>query len=187
MTGGRVPLASGGGVLPTSGFPGSARWHADRQRPGNGRVASGGMGPINRKYAEAPEPDPAAFLARYGHHLRQVAMLHQPLTGGYLRKQLRFMHPTALGLDGWSLGHLRSLPLCLLDWLAEPLTLVEVTGRWREVLARGYTALIPRKFYSHFNTVCLLCLSCCLLLVLGSCCLFLMRKMFYCGNTTNPG
>ena len=101
-------------------------------------------GPINRKYAEAPEPDPAAFLARYGHHLRWVPMLHKPLTGGYLRKRLRFMHFTALGLDGWSLKDLRSLPLRLLDWLAELLTLVEVTGRWPEVLARGYTALIPK-------------------------------------------
>ena len=101
-------------------------------------------GPINRKYAKAPEPDPAAFLARYGHHLRRVPMLHKPLTGGYLRKHLRFMHPTALGLDGWSLGDLRSLPLRLLDWLAELLTLVEVTGRWPEVLARRYTALIPK-------------------------------------------
>ena len=101
-------------------------------------------GPINRKYAEAPEPDPATFLARYGHHLRRVPMLHKPLTGGYLRKRLRFMHPTALGLDGWSLKDLRSLPLRLLDWLAELLTLVEVTGRWPEVLARGYTALIPK-------------------------------------------
>ena len=27
------------------------------------------------------------------------------------------------------------------------------------------TWLCPRKFYSDFNTVCLLCLSCCLLLV----------------------
>ena len=101
-------------------------------------------GPINRKYAEVPESDPAAFLARYGHHLRRVPMLHKPLTGGYLRRRLRFMHPTALGLDGWSLGDLRSLPLRLLDWLAELLTLVEVTGRWPEVLARGYTALIPK-------------------------------------------
>ena len=101
-------------------------------------------GPINRKYTEAPEPDPATFLARYGHHLRRVPMLHKPLTGGYLRKRLRFMHPTALGLDGWSLKDLRSLPLRLLDWLAELLTLVEVTGRWPEVLARGYTALIPK-------------------------------------------
>ena len=37
---------------------------------------------------------------------------------------------------GWSLKDLRSLPLRLLDWLAELLTLVEVTGRWPEVLAR---------------------------------------------------
>ena len=49
------------------------------------------------------------------------------------------------------------------------------------------TTLLPlsighqhRRFYSDFNTVCLLCLSCCLLLVQGSCCLLLMRKMFYC-------
>ena len=100
-------------------------------------------GPINRKYAEASQPDPAAFLAWYGHFLRRVPMLHKSLTGGYLRKRLRFMHPTALGLDSWSLGDLRSLLLRLLDWLAELLTLIEVTGRWPDVLACGYTALIP--------------------------------------------
>ena len=57
-------------------------------------------------------------------------MLHKPLTGEYLRKRLRFMHPMAVGLDGWSLKDLRSLRLRLLDWLAELLTLVEVTGQW---------------------------------------------------------
>ena len=38
---------------------------------------------------------------------------------------------------------------------------------------------MPRRFYSGFSTVFSLCLSCCLLLVEGSCYLFLMRKMFY--------
>ena len=39
---------------------------------------------------------------------------------------------------------------------------------------------VGRKFYSVFSTVFLMCLSCCLLLVLGPCCLFLVMKMFYC-------
>ena len=101
-------------------------------------------GPIHQKYVEAPELNPAAFSARYGRQVRRVPMLHKPLTRQYPRKQLRFMHPTALGLNGWSLKDLRSLPLRLLGWLAELLTLVEVTSRWPETLARGYTALIPK-------------------------------------------
>ena len=32
-------------------------------------------GPNNRKYAEAPEPCPEAFMAKYGHHLQKVPML----------------------------------------------------------------------------------------------------------------
>ena len=63
-------------------------------------------GRINRKYAKAPEPHPAAFLAQYGQHLRRVPMFHKPLIAEYLRKRLRFTHPTPLGLDGGSLKDL---------------------------------------------------------------------------------
>ena len=59
--------------------------------------------PINRKYAEAAEPDPAEFLRRYGRHVRCVPMISGPLTGRRLRRALMRMHPSALGLDGWSL------------------------------------------------------------------------------------
>ena len=31
--------------------------------------------PINRKYATDPEPDPTAFLRRYGHHVLRVPMI----------------------------------------------------------------------------------------------------------------
>ena len=102
-----------------------------------GELLRAAWGPINRKYAEAPEPDLAAFFVRYGHHLRRVPMLHKLMTRAYLRKRLRFMHPTALGLDGWSVKDLRSLPLRLLDWLAGLLSLVDVTGRWPKALALG--------------------------------------------------
>ena len=70
-------------------------------------------------------------------------------------------------------GRLRSV---LVDYLSQN-NLRELL-RLAETLASKTKA--TRKFYSDFNTVFLLCLFCCLLLVYGSCCLFLMRKMFYC-------
>ena len=63
-----------------------------------------------------------------------------------------------------------------------------IGSRPRTIEGAGPTDPISiRTFYSDFNTVFLLCLPCCLLLVYGSCCLFVMGKMFCCGNTTNPG
>ena len=67
-------------------------------------------GPINRKYAEGPEPCPEAFLAKYGHLLQRVPMLAKQLTGPYLRRRLMAMCPSATGLDGWSLQDLWALP-----------------------------------------------------------------------------
>ena len=55
--------------------------------------------PINRKYASDPEPDPSAFLRRYGHHVRRVPMIASQLDGTRLRKGLSRMKPSALGLD----------------------------------------------------------------------------------------
>ena len=43
-----------------------------REMDGLLREASG---PINRKYAEAPEPCPEPFMAKYRHHLRRIPML----------------------------------------------------------------------------------------------------------------
>ena len=62
-----------------------------------------------------------------------------------LRKGLSRMKPSALGLDGWSLADLRSLPNRLLGWLAESLRDVERLGRWPARLAEGYIALIPKE------------------------------------------
>ena len=36
--------------------------------------------PVNRKYATDPEPDPAAFFRRYGHHTWRVPMIASSLT-----------------------------------------------------------------------------------------------------------
>ena len=36
----------------------------------------------------------------------------------------------------------------------------------------------PRRLYSVFSTVSVMYLPCCFLLVIGSCCLFLIFKMF---------
>ena len=99
---------------------------------------------MNRKYAVAPDPHPAAFLRQYGHHVRRVPMVASHLTGHWLRRGLARMHPSALGLDGWSLADLRSLTDRLPDWLADLLREVERQGRWPARLAEGYTALIPK-------------------------------------------
>ena len=101
--------------------------------------------PINRKYATDPEPDPLAFLRRYGHHVRRVPMLASQLDGPRLRKGLSRMKPSALGLDGWSLADRRSLSDRLLGRLADLLRAVERTGKWPARLAEGYTALIPKE------------------------------------------
>ena len=81
--------------------------------------------PRNRKYATDAEPDPAAFLRRYGHHVRQVPMIDSRLDGPRLRKGLSRMKPSALGLDKWSMADLHSLPDRLLDPLVDVLREVE--------------------------------------------------------------
>ena len=101
--------------------------------------------PIHRKYATDPEPDPAAFLRRYTHHVRRVPMIASRLDGPGLRKGLSRMKPSVLGLDGWSLADLRSLPDRLLGWLAYLVREVERLGKWPARLAEGSTALIPKE------------------------------------------
>ena len=76
-------------------------------------------GPINRNYAEGPEPCPQAFLAKYGHLLHRVPMLAKQPTGPYLRRHLMPMRPSAMGLDGWILQDLRALPDRVLHELAQ--------------------------------------------------------------------
>ena len=101
--------------------------------------------PINRKYASDPQPDLAAFVRRYGSHVRRVPMIASRLDCPRLRKGLSRMKPSALGLDGWSLADLRSLPDRLLGWLVDLLREVERLGKWPTCLAEGYTALIPKE------------------------------------------
>ena len=100
--------------------------------------------PINQKYQHAPEPCPEAFLRAYGRHIPRVPMHLQPLTGERLCRRLRRMKPSALGLDGWSLGDLRALPRGLLNWLAALLRVVEDHACWPARLAVVYTALMPK-------------------------------------------
>ena len=64
------------------------------------------------------------------------------MTRWLLRKLLRAMSPSSMGLDALSLRDLRSLPDCAMDWLAQLLQLVEDEGQWPGVLAEGYTSLI---------------------------------------------
>ena len=51
---------------------------------------------------------------------------------------------TSTGLDGWCVADLLCLPDVLLNWLAELLTVIEQTGRWPRILARGFISLIPK-------------------------------------------
>ena len=93
--------------------------------------------PINRKYAVDPELGPMAFLRRYGHHVRWVPMIASRLGGPCLRKGVSRMKPSALGLDGWSLADLRSLPDVLLGLLANLPWEVERLGGWLTRVAEG--------------------------------------------------
>ena len=72
-------------------------------------------------------------------------MLASQLDGPRLRKGLPRMRPSVLGLDGWSLEDIRSLPERVLGWLAHLLREVERRGKWPARLAEGYTALIPKE------------------------------------------
>ena len=101
--------------------------------------------PMNRKYAPDPEPDPAAFLRPFGHHVRRVPMIASQLDGPRLRKGVSRMKPSALGLDGWSLADLRSLPERLLGWLGDLLRELERLGKWPARLTERYTALVPKE------------------------------------------
>ena len=101
--------------------------------------------PINRKYATDPEPDPAAFLRRHGHHVQCIPMIASRLDGPRLRKGLSYMKPLAFGLDGWSFADLCSLRGRLLGWKADLLREVERLGKWVTRLAVHYTALIPKE------------------------------------------
>ena len=71
-------------------------------------------------------------------------MLASQMTGGLLRKRLRAMSPSSMGLDGWSLQDLQLQVDSALDWLAQLLQLVEDTGKWPGVLAERYMSLIPK-------------------------------------------
>ena len=70
-------------------------------------------------------------------------MIASRLDGPRLRKGLARMKPSALGLDGWSMADLGSLPDRPLGWLADLLREVERPGKWPTRLAEGYTALVP--------------------------------------------
>ena len=101
---------------------------------------------VMRKYADTPEPDVQAFAQKYDQFLiKNARMQANPITGKRLAKRLRKMGVhTATGLDGWCVSDLLLLPVCLLDMLAEILHLVEETGYWPRVLAKGYVSLIPK-------------------------------------------
>ena len=56
----------------------------------------------------------------------------------------------------------------------------DAEGNWQFLVKyKGFPESENTKFYSVFSTLCLMYFSCCLLLVPGSCCLFLILKMFW--------
>ena len=101
---------------------------------------------VMRKYAHAPEPDAAAFVRKYGVFLQRGRLMQAaPITGARLTKKFRKMGiHTATGLDGWCVADLLSLPMQLMDMLAELLHVIEHTGQWPQALAKGYISLIPK-------------------------------------------
>ena len=101
---------------------------------------------VMRKYTDTPEPDPDKFVQRYSHFIEKKADLASaPITGARLRKRLKKMGVrTAMGLDGWCVADLLCLPDSLLNMLADLLAIVEATGKWPRILARGYVSLIPK-------------------------------------------
>ena len=66
-----------------------------------------------------------------------VPMVIRPLAGDRLLRRARGMRLSALGLDGWSMKDMRSMPLALLAMLADFLHMVEQTGHWPAVHCVG--------------------------------------------------
>ena len=101
---------------------------------------------VMRKYADTPEPDVRAFALKYDRFLEKGARMQaNPITGARLAKCLRKMGVhTATGLDGWCVADLLPLPVRPLDMLSQLLHLIEQTGCWPIILARGYVSLIPK-------------------------------------------
>ena len=99
---------------------------------------------VMRKYADAPEPDPDKFVQLDSHFTEKKAdMASGPVTGARLRKRLKKMGVhTAMGLDGWCVADMLSLRDTPLNMLADLLAIVEATGKWPRILARGYVSLI---------------------------------------------
>ena len=60
-------------------------------------------GPFNHKYAEGPEPCRVAIMPKFGCHLHKIPVLASQLTGELLRKRLRAISPSSMGLNGWGL------------------------------------------------------------------------------------
>ena len=60
-----------------------------------------------------------------------------------LRKGLSRMKPSALGLDGWSLADLRSLPHRLLGWLSDLLREARLWRSWQGGSQRPQGGPIP--------------------------------------------
>ena len=77
----RVPVAQGRVLAPPVTFLTRPNGTAKANLREMDGLLQDAWRPINRKYAAAPEPDPAEFLRRYGHHMHGVPMLASPLTG----------------------------------------------------------------------------------------------------------
>ena len=102
---------------------------------------------VTRKYADQAEPDPEIFLRKYAPFFWGGGRRMQttPLTGARPRKRFRKMGlRTSTRLVGECVADLLCLPDVLLNWLAELLTVIEQTGRWPRILARGFISLIPK-------------------------------------------
>ena len=102
--------------------------------------------PIFRKYASQPEPPWEPFLAEYERVIPPASpMVSAPFTADVLQRRLtRTSKRRAAGLDGWRTAELKSMPLPLLELLAQLLNVVEETGIWPDAIPRTEVVLIPK-------------------------------------------
>ena len=102
--------------------------------------------PIFQSYDDGEQPDWDAFYKDFGDCLpAHSAMRLDRLDGCMLLQTLmRMANKSAPGADGWRVKELKSLPIQLLDRLAEIFNIVEDTGNWPDSFLLGMVSLISK-------------------------------------------
>ena len=106
--------------------------------------------PVFRRYSELPQPNPDTFLSEYEGEAAKLAASAQlpsiqPLDADELKRILSMMkRDTAPGLDGWTVGDLKSLSKSCPQLLATLINEVDETGTWPRALSMAEVTLIPK-------------------------------------------